>query len=149
MPTEERREVLHKALEVVRTRQSSNTQMFDKAILSLSSTGLGFSLAFIKNIVPLDKAIDVWGLDTTIVLYASWVLFVAAMGTTLYSFLTSLQELQKQYKQIESELAGQNDSHTAPLKKTKRLTYFSFGIYIAAVILTVGFIIINCWSNYN
>ena len=38
------------------TRERSNTENYDKAILSLSSAGLGFSLAFIKNIVPLNLA---------------------------------------------------------------------------------------------
>ena len=37
-------------------RQLSNAQNFDKAVLSLSTAGLGFSLAFIKDIIPLTKA---------------------------------------------------------------------------------------------
>lgn len=157
MSTEELRKTRSAELAVIRTRQSSNTQMFDKAILTLSSAGLGVSLAFIKDIVPLDKAISVWGLKTTIVLYVSWGLFVAAIVTTLYSFIASLQELQKQSKQIDDELAGQTESRpesengqtTKQLKKTKLLTYFSFGIFIAAIILKIGFIIINCLSLYN
>ena len=138
----ERREQLYKAWEELRTRQLSNSQMFDKAILSLSSAGLGFSLAFIKNVVPLDRAACVW------LLYVSWGLFVAATATTLYSFLTSQRGIQKQFTQIGRELACQDDfrpesNDDAPFKTTERLAYFSFGSYIAAVILTVVFIIFN------
>jgi hypothetical protein len=32
-------------------RQFSNAENFDKAILSLSTAGLGFSLAFLKDLV--------------------------------------------------------------------------------------------------
>ena len=141
---------LEKELDVLRTRESSNTQMFDKAILTLSSAGLGFSLAFIKNIVSLDKTISVWGLNTATLLYVSWLLFATAIATTLYSFLVSLRELQKQSEQVNSELAGQSEfcaeSNDDP---TERLAYVSFGCYIEAVVLTVGFIIINCWSYSN
>lgn len=139
---EERREQLNKAWEELQTRQLSNSQMFDKAILSLSSAGLGFSLAFIKNVVPLDRAAWVW------LLYVSWGLFVAATATTLFSFLTSQRGIQKQFAQIGRELAGQDDfqpesNDDAPFKTTERLAYASFGFYMFAVIFTVTFIILN------
>ena len=37
-------------------RQLSNSEAYDKAILSLSSAGLAISLSFIKFIVPLEQA---------------------------------------------------------------------------------------------
>ena len=51
-------------------RDLSNVENLDKAILSLSSAGLGLSLVFIKNVVELSKANHVW------VLYGSWLMFV-------------------------------------------------------------------------
>ena len=137
---EERREQLYKAWEELNTRALLKSQMFDKAILSLSSAGLGFSLAFIKNVVPLDQALYVW------LLYVSWCLFVAATVTTLSSLLTSQREIQKQFARIGRELTCQDDfryESNDALLTTERLAYFSFGFYIVAVILTVVFIILN------
>lgn len=54
-------------------RQLSNAENFDKAILSLSTAGLGFSLAFIKDILPLSNAAHL------ILLHVSWFLFGAAI----------------------------------------------------------------------
>ena len=51
-------------------RDLSNVENLDKAILSLSSAGLGLSLAFIRNVVPLAQANHVW------VLHVSWLIFV-------------------------------------------------------------------------
>jgi len=41
------------------TRQLSNSEKFDGAILTLSTAALGVSLTFIKDIVPLGKAQDI------------------------------------------------------------------------------------------
>lgn len=66
MDNNERREILKQALVEINASLLSNSQMLDKAILSLSSAGLGVSLAFIKNVVPLDKATNLY------LLYLSW-----------------------------------------------------------------------------
>ncbi|EGR1181158.1 hypothetical protein AABF50_004589 [Vibrio parahaemolyticus] len=58
-------------------RELSNSESFDKAILSLSSAGLAISLTFIKSIVSIDSAIFVYWL------YASWVCFGVAIISTV------------------------------------------------------------------
>lgn len=50
-------------------RQLSNSEKFDNAILTLSTGALAISLAFIKDIVPLKLAQNLW------LLKASWWLF--------------------------------------------------------------------------
>lgn len=62
-------------------RDLSNVENLDKAILSLSSAGLGLSLVFIRNVVKLAEASHVW------FLHVSWFMFVLAIISTLSSYL--------------------------------------------------------------
>ena len=140
MPTEERKEQLNKACEQVNDRLSSNAQIFGKSILSLSSAGIGFLLAFIKNAVSPDTAIAIW------LLYVSCALFALAMVATLCSFFIGQRGLLQQFAQFERELADQDGSRhkskaRALFKITAGLAYVSVGFYIAAVACTVFLII--------
>ena len=71
-------------------RDLSNVENLDKAILSLSSAGLGLSLVFIRNVVKLAEADHVW------VLHVSWLMFVFAITSTLLSYLFGQRALNKQ-----------------------------------------------------
>ena len=77
-------------------RELSNSQLFDKAILALSSAGLGFSLAFIRKGFSLAEATPVY------LLYSSWILFAVAIASTLISFFTGQCAIKKQLKLNES-----------------------------------------------
>ena len=160
MPTEERKEQLNKAWHEVNNRLSSNSQIFSKSILSLSSAGLGLTLGFIKSIVPRgdgSTAIAVWllllGVDrnpaiAVCLLYVSCMLFGIALACTIIAFFTSQRALQKQTAQIKSELEGQNDSRFGSnydelYKPSKLLALCSIVCYILAVIFMVIFIILN------
>ena len=86
-------------------RQLSNSQILDKAILALSSAGLGLSLTFIGKGVSLAEAAQVY------LLYFSWGLFVAAIISTLISFLTSQGAIKKQLEINEEHyLTDKEDS---------------------------------------
>ena len=160
MDNNERREILKQALVEINASLLSNSQMLDKAILSLSSAGLGVSLAFIKNVVPLDKATNLY------LLYFSWGTFVGAIAGTLVSFLVSQRGLEKQANQVNDELENMDDEQVIilpeaaddneyeedyeetdpsdrPFQVSKWLTRFSLGCYIAAIIFTVFFIACN------
>ena len=65
-------ELYVKEEEELSKRDLSNVENLDKAILSLSSAGLGLSLVFIRNVVKLAEADHVW------VLHVSWLMFVLA-----------------------------------------------------------------------
>jgi hypothetical protein len=58
----------------------SSTDSFDQSLLTLSSGALGLSIAFIKDIVPLDRAI--W----LCLLYFSWASFGCCILITVISF---------------------------------------------------------------
>ena len=160
MNNNERREILKQALVEINASLLSNSQMLDKAILSLSSAGLGVSLAFIKNVVPLDKATNLY------LLYLSWGTFVGAIAGTLVSFLASQCGLEEQANQVNDELEDMDDEQVIifpesvddneledkdeetdasdrPFQVSKWLTRFSLVCYIAAIIFTVFFISCN------
>ena len=122
-------------------RDLSNVENLDKAILSLSSAGLGLSLVFIKNVVELSKANHVW------VLYGSWLMFVLAITSTLLSYLFGQCALNKQREFNEKyylegdEDAGQRTSRASCV--TCVLSYVSVFTYIFAVACTAFFIGLN------
>ena len=99
-------------------RDLSNVENLDKAILSLSSAGLGLSLVFIKNVVELSKANHVW------VLNGSWLMFVLAITSTLLSYLFGQRALNKQREFNEKYfLEGDED---AGQQKSSRITGDAF-----------------------
>ena len=122
-------------------RDLSNVENLDKAILSLSSAGLGLSLAFIRNVVPLAQANHVW------VLHVSWLVFVLAITSTLLSYLFGQRALDRQREFNEKyflegdEDAGQQKSFSS--RMTRFLSYVSVVTYIAAVSGTALFIKLN------
>ena len=122
-------------------RDLSNVENLDKAILSLSSAGLGLSLVFIRNVVKLAEASHVW------ILYTSWGFFVLAITSTLMSYLFGQSALNKQRIIIEKYyLEGDEDAgQRMPLasKITRFLSYVSVFTYIAAVSFTALFIALN------
>ena len=71
-------------------RQLSNAENFDKSVLTYSSAGLGFSLAFLKDFLPITKAACGW------LLYLSWGLFTFAIIITIFSYMTSQRGIKNQ-----------------------------------------------------
>ena len=119
-------------------RDLSNVENLDKAILSLSSAGLGLSLVFIRNVVKLEEAAHIW------LLHVSWLMFVLAITSTLLSYLFGQSALNKQREfnekfYLESDAdAGQQTPLAS--KITRVLSYVSVFTYIAAVSFTALFI---------
>jgi hypothetical protein len=70
-------------------RELSNAENFDKAILTYSSAWLGFSLAFLKDFLPITSAKYGW------LLYSSWILFMLAVIVTVTSYITSQRALKR------------------------------------------------------
>ncbi|MCE2504291.1 MAG: hypothetical protein J4G05_09585 [Chlorobi bacterium] len=169
---EERRKDISDAWDWLHKYQLSNSQLFDRSILWLSSAGLGFSLAFIRNIVPLDNAVNVC------FLHYSWWAFIFVILITLCSFLISQCGIEKQFAQSRSELEGNEDHKPSILisqcgiekqlaqsrselegnedhkpsingkddllfRIVKYMSYVSMGFYIFAIIFTTLFIQFN------
>ena len=134
-------EIYLKEEEDISKRELSNVENLDKAILSLSSAGLGLSLVFIRNVVNLAEANSVW------LLHVSWLMFGLAITSTLLSYLFGQHALGRQRKFNEryflegDEDAGQQKFFASWM--TRVLSYVSVITYIAAVACTAVFIGLN------
>jgi len=122
-------------------RQLVNSDNFDKAIMSYSSAGLAFSLAFLKDFIPITVAY------APLLLYLSWALFVLATLVTLASFLTSQSGIAKQLRLIQryylacDDAAAQEPNLFAVV--TEHLAYAAGTTFCLALICTTLFVSLN------
>lgn len=119
-------------------RQLSNSEQFDKAILTLSTAALGFSLAFIKDIVKIAEA-----KNSEYLLY-SWYFFGAAIISTMASFIISnfgikrrLTDAYEYYINKKEEFLNRTNPFAVA---TEWLNYFSGFIFVCALLLTIVFV---------
>lgn len=136
-----RREVYANTRKDLLGRQLSNSEKFDNAILTLSTGALGISLAFIKDIVPLKIAQNLW------LLKASWWLFGLSIISTLASFVASQRGISRQLKYAEEYYLNKRDEYLKkrnyPAILTDFLNYSSGTLFIAAILITIFFVISN------
>jgi len=123
-------------------RERSNAEAFDNAILTYSAAGLGISLAFLKDLVPITSAKWPW------LLYVSWVLFSAAIIATVLSYLVSQRGLAALHPAGDAYYNG--DDKLALERTEKRfariMLRFSYGAaatFVSAVVITVLFSSVN------
>ncbi|WP_262965207.1 hypothetical protein [Methylobacter psychrophilus] len=142
-----RNELFKKYREDVLNRQLSNTENYDKAVLSLGTTFLGFSLAFLKDFVSYKDAIYAPLLPT------SWVLFCLSIIATIASFFISKIGLSTQLQYAEKYYLENNLSYLTKKNHAAALTdtanYFSALSFILAVITTIIFVVINLVNGVN
>jgi hypothetical protein len=120
--------------------RQSNFEKFDQAILTLSSGGLGLSIAFIKSFIP-----DLCGhICLLIILLLSWILFAGALLSTMMSFRSGKESIDEQLANAEKYyLEGRTEflnRHNPFTVETARYNKISFGLFILAVILTLVFV---------
>ena len=120
--------------------QAEETHKFDKAILTLAAGAFGFSLAFIKEIVPCIKA------GTFIWLLASWAGFGLSLLATLISFLVSQSACRKQIEIVEREFFDEKKQKILKNRAagcTYSLNIASITFFILGVIFLVVFVSVN------
>lgn len=121
-------------------RQLSNSENYDKAILSLSTAFLGLSLAFLKDIVPVEQS------KFLMFLYCSWGALVFSVVCTISSFLVSQKAIDVQLKiaadyylhKIEPE-----SEKTIYAINVERLNALSGILFTLGLVLSIAFVIIN------
>lgn len=140
-----RQELYVDYLQEINKRELSGSENYDKAVLTLSSAGLGLSVALLKDVVQLDKALYLG------VLYCSWLMFVLAIASTTLSFIVSAKALS--YQKILAErfyLKEEEEAFSAPNRYdiwTYRLNWLSGGAFVLALFLTPTFVILNLESS--
>jgi hypothetical protein len=121
-------------------RQLSNAENYDKSILTLSSAALGFSLAFLKDFVPIESA--TWSRA----LYVSWYAFAAAIVVTVLSYVASQHGITHQLERATDYYQRRSEGalrRTLSAILTDCLNYASGGLFIIGVVLTTVFVSLN------
>jgi len=121
-------------------RQFSNSEAYDKAILTLSSGFLALSLSFIKEILPAGSI--VW----RALLYTSWALLALAIIFTVVSFRVSNAAIEGQLGQAYRYYKEKDEGAFAKSKLARLVDWLnniSGGLFIFGVVLTVVFVIVN------
>ncbi|NPE56467.1 hypothetical protein HLB25_19530 [Dickeya dadantii] len=122
-------------------RELSNTDNYDKNILTLSSAGLAISLTLLKDIVSKEGPL------LSFFLYSSWILFGLAILSTIASFLFSNKALAKQLSIAERYyIDGDNDAFTSKNRWgdfTSCLNWLSGSFFILAIISVIIFGLAN------
>ena len=118
-------------------RQLSNAENYDKAVLTLSTAALGFSVGFLKDFVSIASA------KLSCTLYWSWIVLIGAIIATIVSFITSQRGLVKQLAQAEEYYLGSVGGDLPPRPLSARLTdclnYTSGLLFIVGIVLTTIF----------
>jgi len=119
----------------------SSTDSYDQSLLTLSSGGLGLSIAFIKDIVPLQHA--TW----LILLYVSWVAFGLCILTTVVSFqvaiVTQREHLESCWKFYVDRDDSFRDKRGTYSKLLKCCTITAGGFFVLALACTIVFAVSN------
>lgn len=134
--------------EMFRTQQSelfkrelSNSENYDKAILAYASGGLGISLAFIKDVVPLSSA------SCLALLELSWFCWVFAIVVVVISFQTSQFGIRRHLEKVKKYYLDDDDSaleaKNVPATLTDIANVLSGVLFLCGVVLTTAFVGIN------
>jgi len=119
----------------------SSTDSYDQSLLTLSSGGLGLSIAFIKDIIPLRDAI--W----LPLLYFSWGFFGLCILTTIVSFQVAILTQNEHLNSCWKFYIGRDDSSRNERGKyskiLKRCTITAGILFVVALVLTIVFAVEN------
>lgn len=146
VPTDEDKRLLADFTAEVRKRQVSSSENFDKSVLTLSSSGLAISLAFLKDFIPIGNAIFPWAL------YSSWTLLTAATVITMLSFLASMRAQEFQQTVAEAYYLRKEDPTKKPNPWDRVVIWMNraSGVsFIAGVLLTTLFVATNLQRSHE
>lgn len=122
-------------------REISNSETYDKSLLTLSSAFLGLSLTFINNVVSLSEAGQLF------LLYFSWALFALTIVITISSFIYSqwvIRELKERARKYFLEGKTDENERSETLSKRQEIwNLFSGVCFILAVLAITTFISLN------
>jgi len=128
-------------------RTLSNSESYDKAILSLSSALLGVSLAFLKDILQLQNTSQPW------LLILSWWLFASAIISTLISFRTSQAAITRQFAILLDlyyhRRDGADKKKNRLAKATLVFNILSGIFFVSGIICSIVFVSLNTLGVCN
>lgn len=136
-----RRELLDRRYQDLSERQLSNTQSYDRTILTLSSALLGFSIAAVRFIAPIEA------MTAACLMIVSWTLLGVVMVLSVTAFWVSNQAIDKQmdyaeryYERYEDEFFNKKSGWDTA---NDFLNLASGSAFVAAITLIIIFVSIN------
>ncbi|ELL3760451.1 hypothetical protein ACJLUZ_002144 [Vibrio cholerae] len=122
-------------------RQLSNTENYDKSILTLSSSGLAISLTFLDALVPIEQAAHLWLMKT------SWWCFLFSIICSLLAYLVSNAAISKQMSIAEDYYVNKSQSAFNKChwlsKLNNHLNYAVGLLFVLAISSVVLFVTLN------
>ncbi len=119
-------------------RELSNTESYDRAILTLSSASLAVSLTAIRFVVPLESSNHIW------MIKAGWLLLLFSIIMSLYAYLMSNKAISVQLKNAEDYYThGVAEAFNRPNKYTEvngvlnKLTGVMFVLALSSIVIFV------------
>jgi hypothetical protein len=130
-----------KSLDDLNRRQISNSETYDKSLLTLSTALLGISLTFIKDAIDIDTA------GAFCLLYVSWFLFSGTIITVMVSFIYGqlvIEELKISAKKyfIDGD-KSENDRSQTLYRRLNIVNTLSGIFFVVGVICLALFVGIN------
>jgi len=137
IPTDAARTTYSQQVAQAWTDQQASSDSFDNNLLTFSSAALGLSLAFIKDIVPLEHA------EWLKTLYLSWGAFAGCIVVTIASFRVSVQA-QRAHEGFLAEyyLRGREEYFNKRSRWSDALPWCALvgsTLFVAGIILTLAF----------
>ncbi|MBW2741328.1 MAG: hypothetical protein JRE64_21355 [Deltaproteobacteria bacterium] len=128
-------------------RELSNTENYDKAILTLSSASLGLSLTAIRFVVPLESATYIW------LIKLGWVLLLFSIITSLAAFLMSNKAISKQLNNArgyyKNGIADAFNRSNIFIKINSFLNYSTGLLFLSALCVILIFVTLNIGTETN
>jgi beta-lactamase regulating signal transducer with metallopeptidase domain len=129
------------------SRQSQD--QFDKALMALSASGIGVTIAFLDKIVPFHDASLKW------LLFLIWLTWGLCLLATMFSFYASVRALARSERQIAKEIdavriAPNPDDVPAPKNDGGKWNTATKALNeVAAVLFILGLIAMLVFIWYN
>jgi hypothetical protein len=141
-----RRELYQETRKELIAQKSSNSEAYDKAVLTLSSAFLGISLAFLK-----DYATD-HIIEGVVLLPLSWILLTMAIVTTVVSFQLSNRAADIQMGQAERYYILKDETAFDRTRFARYVDYVNWAagtLFVLGVFLTVAFVSFNLVGSHS
>lgn len=122
-------------------RDLSNTESYDKAILTLSSSSLAFSLTATKYIVPIKDSDHIW------LLKFGWALLVLCVVFSLLAYLVGNKAISVQLKNARDYY--KNGIEDAFTRKNAPSAINSFLNHTTGVLLSIAIVVVVAFVGIN
>ncbi|MDE0159087.1 MAG: hypothetical protein OXI02_00975 [Candidatus Dadabacteria bacterium] len=129
-------------IQEIHRRQLSNTENYDKSLLTIASSSLGFSLLAIRYIVhPWEEA------TLKPLLIIAWVLMAVSISKSLYAYRVSNRALKQQERDTNdyyiNRIKGALGRENTDIKLNKDLNDIAGIVFALSIVFLLLFVCLN------